>query len=156
MVKTRENVYPKWTILLIITTHTYYLHCHKSHYRDGWAVCFPLFLVDIYLFRWIMFICDRSSVYQCTGLHFNKAYTHSGTSCLQCVYLLPSYFAQINIKNGAETLPFRSNVCKSGICMGSRKYLNEYTPYWSVSLRMYHVSCFILGSGREGIICVWV
>ncbi len=31
-------------------------------------------------------------------------------------------------------LAFRSNVCKSGIRIGSRKYLNEYTPFWSVSL----------------------
>ncbi len=65
-----------------------------------------------------------------TGLHFNKAYTHSGTSCPQCVYLLPSYFVQINIK----TLAFRSNVYQCGIRIGSRKYLNEYTPSWSVSL----------------------
>ncbi len=56
-----------------------------------------------------------------TGLHFKKAYTHSGTSCPQCVYLLPSQFVI-------------SNVCKSGIHIGDRKYLNEYTPFWSVSL----------------------
>ncbi len=62
-----------------------------------------------------------------TGLHFNTAYTHSGTSCPQCVYL---YFHH----NSSKTLAFRSNVCKSGICIGSRKYLNEYMPYWSVSL----------------------
>ncbi len=43
--------------------------------------------------------CINNSI---TGLHFNKVYTHSGTSCPQCVYLFPSYFVQINIKKCAE------------------------------------------------------
>ena len=48
-------------------------------------------------------------------------------------YHLPPEFVQIHIKNSTEmghkNLAVRSNVCKSGICIGDGKYLNEYMPY---------------------------
>ncbi len=96
--------------------------------------------------EWLLCEANRKcpSSFEHTGLHFQKVYTHSGTSC-------PQWGSAENI--APKTLELRETrkvvmheqttkgVGKMNICMGrfgtrigDRKYLNEYTPFGSVSL----------------------
>ena len=81
-----------------------------------------------------------------TGLHFKKVYIHSGTSCSQCVYqicrhLIWKLIGQI--------------MMEVGICIWDRKYLNEYTPFWSVSLCIYTVMIFLVVFQTDRKSSIW-
>ncbi len=77
-----------------------------------------------------------------TALHFQKAYSHSGrvenvSLCIMyCCQLFFKCFILINMHVQITKGFGIMNTCiiRFGIRIGDRKYLNEYTPFGSVSL----------------------